>query len=67
MEYMEILGKLKKLGPISEKRKQKIELENVAYLAGAFLQGEVVKVYICDAEASEVIDKALKKYGKEVN
>lgn len=60
MRYMEFIAKLDDLGAITEDRKQTIHLSEVSMI-GDFLQGEIVKIYICDQEVAEKIDKRIKK------
>ena len=65
MKYLEIIAKLKDLGPIDNDRKQKIELEDVAHLYGTYnLVGNTIKMYICDSATARIIDSVLKKYKK---
>ena len=65
MEYLEIIAKLTDLGPIDNDRKQKIELEDVAYLSGSYnIKGNIVKIYICDVETAKIFDSVLKAHKK---
>ena len=65
MEYLEIIAKLKNLGPISDDRKQKIELEEVAHLYGSYnLVGNTIKMYICNSATAKVLDSVLKNHKK---
>ena len=65
MRFSETIADLKRMGPISEDRKQTIELEEVAIYQGAYLVGETVKIYICDAQVSKIIDEAIKDVNNE--
>lgn len=61
MKFSEIIGRLKEISAIGPSRKQTIWLNDVASFTGDFFANETVKIYICDSEASKVVDKALKE------
>jgi hypothetical protein len=64
MRYSETIAKLADMGHITDDRKQVISLEDVAMYQGDLLTGEMVKIYICDSDAAEFIDEALKKHNR---
>jgi len=61
MRVMEIIGKLEELGAVSEDREMEIKLTDVAVLFGAYMVGDMVKIYICDAEMSKEFDALIKR------
>lgn len=61
MKYSETIATLKKMGEITKDRKQIIQLEDVAVYSGDYLVDETVKIYICDADMSKVVDKSIKQ------
>ena len=61
MIYLETIATLKKMGEITEDRKQTIQLEDVAAYSGDYLVDETVKIYMCDDDMSNVVDKSIKQ------
>lgn len=64
MKHLEIIANLEDIGSISEdiNRRQTLSLKDVATFSGDYLQGETVKIYICDSATSKIVDDTLKQY-----